>query len=678
MATGQNMFLRLLTLFGATSAATLATSSLSQSCHYQHYPGPENPNFETGTLQGWTILGGNAYTNDSVSSNTTYSDGPFNQNGKYFLSGYQVAGDTAVGSIRSSSFRASSVMSFLISGGWDPENLYVGLVREDDNAVLLRQSGNEDDAFVRIIWDTRSWAGEMVYVVLVDQNNGTSYTHINIDDVRTGCSALGDGDLTFRVMGQANQPSSELSTTPCHLYAADPSRPQYHYTIYQGWINDPCGLIQWGGFHHRFAQYTPHSTLSGVKVWSHAESVDGVHWRNLPVALGAPYPETPEDQSGRWTGSAVRDPATGDLRVLFTEWTDTSFHPQIVVETVWTATSPNGIDFSYYKGNPVIPEPPPNSASGFRDPKMFYDPTEGVWKAVVGSGDSTSGKIYLYSTEDFMTWTYVGILFETDGSTGTMWECPNFFPLEDKWILFYGGNGQGWYQVGSFNGTTFTSEQTGLLDYGPDAYAAQWYKDEQGRNMVVTWMNSDKNPSRLNGWVGQHSFTREMFIRADGGLGNRPIEEVALLASGHTTSLRNQNVEGHQVLGSGASARLQIAIDLEKSSSSNFTLHLLSSSAESTDITFIVPNNTLIMDTSNSGYSKAGTWTAEIDVRDSKLALDVLLDHSSLEVFAQDGTVMGATIFVRYAESDGISLQSGDGNVWIEEMKLTPLGSGWC
>jgi hypothetical protein len=47
-------------------------------------------------------------------------------------------------------------MSFLVSGGWDPVNLYISLFRESDGTLLLNQTGMDDEAFIRIIWDTTS------------------------------------------------------------------------------------------------------------------------------------------------------------------------------------------------------------------------------------------------------------------------------------------------------------------------------------------------------------------------------------------------------------------------------------------------------------------------------------------------------------------------------------------
>ena len=70
-----------------------------------------NPSFENG-LTSWTVLSGDAFGSNSVSNTTSYWGGPFNVVGNSFLWGFAQSGDAAIGSIRSSSFKASSVMSF--------------------------------------------------------------------------------------------------------------------------------------------------------------------------------------------------------------------------------------------------------------------------------------------------------------------------------------------------------------------------------------------------------------------------------------------------------------------------------------------------------------------------------------------------------------------------------------
>lgn len=146
-------------------------------------------------------------------------------------------------------------MSFLVGGGWDPESLYVGLATAKDGKVLFKQTGTNDEAMIRIVWDTSAYAGQDVYLTVVDKSTATSWGHINLDDVRTGCDALGDKGLHFNVLGQANQPAHGSSGISAEkLYALDPIRPQFHYTPYQGWINDPAGLAEWKGRHQLFSR----------------------------------------------------------------------------------------------------------------------------------------------------------------------------------------------------------------------------------------------------------------------------------------------------------------------------------------------------------------------------------------------------------------------------------------
>ncbi|KAB5575533.1 glycosyl hydrolase [Coniochaeta sp. 2T2.1] len=684
----KSVLLTCLSLTSFFTADTLAAVvSRTADCHNKHYPGPENPSFETGNLSGWTVVSGTAFGDAGVTDQVSYWGGPFQQVGKQFVWGLHNDGDPAVGELRSSTFRASSVMSFLVGGGYDPKNLYVGLVRESDGNLLFKQTGVNDDAFIRIIWDTSAYAGQNVHLVVVDSSTAGDWGHINIDDVRTGCDALKDGGLYFNVLGQDNQPPQSSNTlSPASLMALDPLRPQFHYTPYQGWINDPAGLIQWGGKYHLMPQFSPVSPFWGPMHWAHAESTDAVHWRELPVALYPPFPNNPQDRSGRFTGGAVVNNATGALQLIFTDAIDVNFHPDLLPEYISSAVSTDGINFELSPENYIVKAPPPGSGSGFRDPKPFWDPTDNTWKMVVGSGDSTGGKVQLFKsnsppTSELLDWEYVGVLHKGDGTTGTMWECPNFLPIDGKWALFYGGKSVGWYEVGTYNGTTFTSEKLGLLDAGPHSYAAQWFVDDAGRNLAIAWManwDTTKWPARVNGWTGAQSIMRELFIREDGGLGSKPVEEVSLLASGPPKSLGPTNVHGTISVGSSNTARLQLSVDLAASNAPAFTIELFQSSKEAVSLVYTFANQSLTLDTTRAGYGQAGTWSATITKpANNRLLLDILIDRSSLEVFASDGTVITATIFPRYQQSTNINVIARGGKAVFNDIVLTPLGSAW-
>ena len=654
-----------------------------RDCNRKQYPGPQNPSFENG-LEGWTVIDGNAFGLNSASSETSYWDGPFNKVGNKFLWGFPQAGDAGTGSLKSSSFKASSVMSFLVGGGWDEKNLYIALVRDRDGKILLKQTGPNDEAMVRIIWDTSDFAGEKVHLLVYD-NSTAGFGHISLDDVRTGCEALGDRGLSFNVLGQANQPAQgKLSTA--QLYAADPIRPQYHYTPYQGWINDPAGLVQWKGKHHLFSQFNPAAPYWGPMHWSHAQSSDAVHWRELPVALFPPFVNNTADASGRFTGSAIGNKDTGNIQLVFTDFNDITVHPGATAEVVSSATSGNGIDFNYSPANPIIKGPPPGSAAAFRDPKVFWDPTDRTWKLVNGSGDKTGGKVQLYvSTSpkgaEQLSWKYVGVLFEGDLSRGTIWECPNFFPIGDKWVLFYGAINVGFYHVGTFNGTTFISEKTGLADAGPDSYAMQWYVDQAGRNLAITWLGNwptPKLPSRVNGWAGVQSITRELYIREDGGLGNRPIKELASLEGKRIADWKRKTVQGTLKVGSTNSARLKLSIDSATTTAQSLNITLFASAAESAILSFEFASKTMTLDTTNAGYGQAGIWKHAIaSTANKKVTFDIFLDRSVLEVFVGDGTVLSMKIAPRFQESKDIKITSQGGKTVFDSISLTALGSSW-
>ncbi|EXL55651.1 hypothetical protein FOCG_06211 [Fusarium oxysporum f. sp. radicis-lycopersici 26381] len=84
-----------------------------------------------------------------------------------------------------------------------------------------------------------------------------------------------------------------------------------------------------------------------------------------------------------------------------------------------------------------------------------------------------------------------------------------------------------------------------VFDEGPSTYAMQWYQDEAGHDLAITWMAnwpSPKWPSRVNGWAGQQSITREMFTCKDGGSGQHPILELKTLASGRAKEIRTAKV----------------------------------------------------------------------------------------------------------------------------------------
>ena len=269
----------------------------------------------------------------------------------------------------------------------------------------------------------------------------------------------------------------------------NPHRNKYHFMAPAYWLSDPNGLIYFKGEYHMFYQHYPYAPHWGSMHWGHAKSKDLVHWEHLPIALAPSEHYDLDERGGCFSGSAVDD--NGTLAVVYT---GTVWREGKVIQSQCLATSTDGITFEKYEGNPVIPGPPEDGSADFRDPKVWKH--DGKWYVVIGSCKDGKGKALLYRSDDLKKWDYVGVLAESDGSMGTMWECPDFFPLGDKHVLVFSAMGMGekktMYLVGNMDYETgkFTWDTCGEVDCGFEYYAPQSFLDDKGRRIMIAWLNA--------------------------------------------------------------------------------------------------------------------------------------------------------------------------------------------
>ncbi|XP_057453793.1 beta-fructofuranosidase, soluble isoenzyme I-like isoform X2 [Lotus japonicus] len=78
--------------------------------------------------------------------------------------------------------------------------------------------------------------------------------------------------------------------------------------------SDPDGPLFHMGWYHLFYQYNPDSAVWGNITWGHAVSRDLIHWLYLPIAM---LPDKWYDINGVWTGSATLLP-DGKIMMLYT------------------------------------------------------------------------------------------------------------------------------------------------------------------------------------------------------------------------------------------------------------------------------------------------------------------------------------------------------------------------
>jgi len=329
--------------------------------------------------------------------------------------------------------------------------------------------------------------------------------------------------------------------------ADDPRRPQFHLLPAANWMNDPNGPIYWKGRYHMFFQYNPHAAVWGDMHWYHSVSPDMVHWKHLAVAL-APTPGGP-DSEGCFSGTAIVH--NGVPTFLYTgvqtvppdrAATDATLRDgnNNFRETQLSATSTDPELRTWTKRPaPVIPTPPKGlEVTGFRDPAPWKDTGpdgKDIWYMAVGSGvKGKGGAILLYKSADLQSWEYLHFLHAHDADTGTaasgtsnpvdsgdMWECPDFFPLGGKHVLFYSTQGKVLWHTGTFDkqALVFHPEQSGILDHG-SFYAPKTQLDKSGNRILWGWIPETRPVAEYSasGWAGLMSLPRILTMSPDNRL----------------------------------------------------------------------------------------------------------------------------------------------------------------
>lgn len=314
------------------------------------------------------------------------------------------------------------------------------------------------------------------------------------------------------------------------------NRQKFHFEPNTGWINDPNGLCYWHGLYHAFFQYNPYSAHWATMHWGHAVSEDLLHWEEKPIAL---YPDQPYDapydnRGGCYSGSAAEK--DGRLYLFYTSVSEGLGQTQSIA---WTD---DGETFVKYPGNPLIDRFPEDGSKDFRDPKVFRYGEK--WHMVVASGKDGIGKILHYVADDLFAWTYAGVLFASD-KYGPILECPDLFPLGDKWILMFSKTNREktavQFLIGTFDGNTFTAETEEFTELGPHYYAPQTFLSPDGRRILIGWMHAFGSLPADDGIrKGGLTIPRQLSLR-DGRLLCAPIDEAKPLltdydAEVHVTS----------------------------------------------------------------------------------------------------------------------------------------------
>lgn len=469
-------------------------------------------------------------------------------------------------------------------------------------------------------------------------------------------------------------------------------RPDFHLSARTGWMNDPNGFSYYNGKYHMFYQYHPYESKWGPMHWGHAVSEDLLHWEYLPAALA---PDEVYDRDGCFSGSALTLP-DGRHLLMYTgvtreHQTDGSYCD---VQTQCLAVG-DGMDYEKYEKNPVLDEkdlPEGCSRFDFRDPKMWQK-EDGTYCCVLGNRPADgSGQILLFSSSDGFGWSFEKVLIANENRYGLMWECPDFFELDGKWVLiaspqdmlpegfeYHNGNGTicviGEYDEENMD---FTEEHNQSIDYGIDFYAPQTVLTPDGRRIMIGWMqNWDTCNLRSSEepWFGQMSLPRELSVK-NGRLYQQPIRELLKMRRNKIV-YRNVCFSGVMRLDNIYGRKIDMEIVVRPGDKENvykkFAVRFAQDDRYYTSLSFRPHESILKIDRKFSGSRRAiiHQRRSKINSENGYLKLRMILDQYSVEVFVNDGEhVLTATMYTDRKADEISFLADGEVEMDLEKYDL--------
>lgn len=460
----------------------------------------------------------------------------------------------------------------------------------------------------------------------------------------------------------------------------------YHIMAPANWMNDPNGLIQYKGEYHVFYQHHPYDENWGPMHWGHMKSKDLVHWEHLPIALA---PTEAYEKDGCFSGSAVDD--NGVLTLIYTGNIFIDQEKDILDQSQCVATSTDGIHFTKETVNPVISKHPEEGSGHFRDPKVWKH--EDHWYMILGTRKEDVGKVILYKSEDLRKWGYLGVLAESDGTLGYMWECPDFFELDGKYVLLFSPQGietkgdlyknlfQTGYLIGDYDYETNKFEHGSFteLDKGHDFYAVQTLLDDKGRRIAIGWMDmwESNMPTKKDGWCGALTLPRELTIGENNEILVNPVEELNLLRKSELRMCSNQTISNSYLIEiKDDLLELKIEFDLTKTTAKSVGLKIRGINQEETIVMYQIESQKLLLDCSKSGKKEDGIRSTKL-ISNQLLSLHLFIDRSSIEIFANGGRASMTSRIYPNEERLGIELFTENGDGHVSEFKCWNLKDIW-
>lgn len=454
-------------------------------------------------------------------------------------------------------------------------------------------------------------------------------------------------------------------------------RQQYHIQPPTGLLNDPNGFSYFNGEYHLFYQWFPLGPVHGLKYWYHTKSKDLVNWENVGIGL---KPNSYFDSHGAYSGSAIEH--NEKLYLFYTGNTrdeDWVRHPYQCLAVMDKQNTITKLD------NPVIKDVPDGFTDHFRDPKVWKE-GERFYAVIGAQRTNDTGCIVLYSSFNLIDWQFEGEITTHLDTFGFMWECPDYFELQNAGVLVFSPQGlephgdkyHNIYQSGYILGEkmnvenrTFNHGEFIELDRGFDFYAPQTMVDPNGRRILVAWMGLPEinYPTDASGWAHCLTLPRELKIR-NGKLYQTPVKELKALRKEESKvadRLHNETKEYADFTG----VSYEMIGEFDNIDASAFGIEFRAGDEEKTVLSYDVENKKVILDRKNAGQAVGEAYGTKRKCRidSEKIKFHLFVDTSSVEIFINDGEEVFTSRIFPSEDSNTIRFFASGGSVTMKVVK---------
>jgi len=438
----------------------------------------------------------------------------------------------------------------------------------------------------------------------------------------------------------------------------DPHRPLFHFVTPEGFCMpfDPNGAIFWNGRYHLFYIFQDERGHN----WGHVSSTDLVHWRHHPTGL----------VGGMFSGNCFINKDGVPTMCFHDEQRENN--------TMAVALDD---DLNEWKKLALI-TPKTTEGDKYHDRYSSWDPfgwLEGdTYYAIFGG--KMPGIAKCRNLEG--NWKYVGDLF-AHGIKGVSLKedvsCADLFKIGDKYMLLCISHRMGCrYYLGEWKNEQFYPEFHEQMSWVDNGYfAPESLLDDKGRRIMWAWIFDYREDDSIeaSGWSGTMSLPRVLWLGKDGMLRMRPVEELEMLRyNGQRRADLTIKADTELPLKGIRGNSLELKLEIAPNSAEQVGLKVCCSpdGEEQTVIYYDATEKKLKIDTRKSslgeGRKSIEAGPLELGANES-LKLQVFVDKSVVEVFANDRQAVMRRIYPTRKDSAGVILFAKGGSATVRTLQ---------